>query len=143
MFILAVLLSVSIILESSITTIPLVLILLINFAVASRKTSVFIVAFLCGLLLDILLGNNPGVTSFYFVTLISIIYLYQRSFDIQTFPFVFISTFIGSFLYLMIGESRFVLAEAILSSVISVIFFWLIIQADRLHIRTPRLGYER
>ena len=66
-------------------TIPLSLILLLNFAIATKKTSVFLAGFICGLILDILLLNPLGQTSIFFVVFLALVFLYERKFDIQTF----------------------------------------------------------
>jgi|SRR3989344_1856338 len=145
MILFVILLAISIILESSLTTIPLVLILLLNFTVASRKTSVFAIAFVCGILIDIMLGNTIGKTSIFYMITLLIVFLYERKFDTQTFTFVFIASFLSSLFYLVIFEARFVLLTALISAVLGITFFWLMIAADRLHIRDKsiKLEYER
>ncbi len=142
---LTVLFIIFVILEVSVTTIPLTLILLLNFAVASRKTQVFVFAFILGILIDIMLGNAVGQTSIFYIIFLSVVFLYDRKFDIQTFPFVFIASFLGSFLYLVIYDSRLLLPTSLTSALISIFLFRLIIVADRLHIRerSIELEYEK
>jgi len=64
-----------------------------------KKNLGFPAAFLTGAVLDILLLNPLGKTSLFLVVFLFIILLYDKKFDIQTFPFVFLASFIGSFVY--------------------------------------------
>lgn len=135
----------SIILQGTLTTIPLVLILLLNLFIAVKKTYVFVIAFFCGLLLDAMLGNPLGETCIFYILILAILFLYERKFDIQTFPFVFISSFLGSFVYLILYNNRFIFLQSFSSALISIGFFFLLIAADRFHIRKKliSLEYER
>mgnify|MGYP001616417992 CR=1 FL=1 len=142
MIFLVLLFVVSLILQGSITTIPLVLILLLNLFIATKKTSVFVIAFICGLLLDTMLGNPLGQTCIFYLLFLAVVFLYERKFDIQTFPFVFISSFLGSFVYLIVYENRFIIMQALTSSLISVVFFFLLIVADKFHIRKKSISLE-
>lgn len=142
MIYLVILFVISLILQGSVTTIPLVLVLLLNLFIATKKTSVFVVAFLCGLLLDAMLGNPLGQTSIFYILFLAIVFLYERKFDIQTFPFIFISSFLGSFVYLILYNNRFILMQSLTSALISVAFFFLLIVADRLHIRKKSISLE-
>lgn len=132
----------SIIFQSSVTTIPLVLLLLLNIAVVSKKTSVFVLAFFCGLTLDIMLSNYLGETSIFYIVFLAVVFLYERKFDIQTFPFVFISSLVGSFIYLSFYDSRFLLIESFASAFISILFFWFLITADKLILRERSIFLE-
>lgn len=145
MIFLVLLFVISLTLQGSVTTIPLVLILLLNLFIATKKTSVFVIAFFCGLLLDAMLGNPLGETSIFYILFLAIIFLYERKFDIQTFPFVFISSFLGSFAYLILYNSRFILMQSFTSALISIGFFFLLIAVDRFHIRKKSiiLEYEK
>jgi len=132
----------SIILQGSVTTIPLVLILLLNLTIATKNPSVFVIAFFCGLLLDAILGNSLGETCIFYILFLAIVFLYERKFDIQTFPFIFISSFLGSFAYLILYDGRFILIQSFTSAMISIGFFFLLIQADRFHIRKKSISLE-
>lgn len=145
MFFLVLFFIVSLSLQGSVTTIPLVLILLINLAIAAKDSSVFLIAFVCGLILDVMLGNTLGITSIFYMSIIVVIFLYERKFDIQTYPFVFFSSFLGSFLYLILFGARFVFLQSLFTAAVSILFFFLLITADRFHIRkkSTSLSYER
>lgn len=133
----------AIILQSSVTTVPLVLIVLLNFAVASKKRSVLFIAFFCGLLIDIVLLNPLGQTSLFFVVVLTIVIIYERKYDTQTFPFVFIASFLGSFSYLILYKSGFILIQSIVASLFSLLFFWAVIQADKIQLGPKKMLYER
>ncbi|MEK7573492.1 MAG: hypothetical protein AAB531_03635 [Patescibacteria group bacterium] len=132
----------SLVLQGSVTTIPLVLVLLLNLAIATKKTSVFLIAFLCGVVLDIMLSNPLGQSSIFYLLILATVFLYERKFDVQTFPFVFISSFSGSLIYLIFFDGRFIFLQAITSALISIGFFFLLIQADRFHIRKKSISLE-
>lgn len=142
MFFLIILFAISIILESSVTTVPLVLILLINFAVATKKSSSFFIAFFCGLILDSLTGNHLGASSAFYLIVLAIVFLYERKFDIQTFPFIFISSFLAGFSYLVFFSSRFIIWQSFVGAGIGVLLFFLIIAADRFNIRSKSISLE-
>lgn len=121
-FILILLLFFATILEA-ITTIPLVLIVLLCFAVVFEKTWIFAVAFFMGLIMDLFWVRSLGMTSLFFITFIIVILLYEKKFEIKTKPFVFLSTFIGTLFYLMFFDYNYVFAQALVSSAIAVLLF--------------------
>lgn len=94
-----------IILESSVTTLPFVLLFLIFYTVFTRSESVFLAAFIAGLVLDILLLRPIGVTSIFFLTIVFLILLYEKKFEIGTIYFVMIATFASSLIYLLFFPS--------------------------------------
>lgn len=108
---------------STITTIPIIVSVILCFTVVSKSPRVFIAAFLGGLILDFFFLRTLGVTSLFMVIFIFMIFLYQRRFEIRTIPFVFLSCFIGSFIYLVMVGYNQVLIQALSSSLISVLLF--------------------
>lgn len=86
-------------LEGSITTLPLVLLVLLIFTVVFRQSFVFGVAFLSGLLLDVLLMRPVGQTSVVFVLFVLFVRLYERKFEIETVPFMVFASALGSLIY--------------------------------------------
>lgn len=123
-----------IILESSVTTLPLVLLFLIFYTVFTRSESVFFIAFFAGLLLDILMLRPLGVTSIFFLVIIFLILLYENKFEIGTMYFVMIATFVMSFLYLIffpVSQIYLILPTCV---IFSMIFFMMIKK-----INTPKL----
>lgn len=119
--ILPVLLFISLIIESSLTTVPLVLSFLLVFYLLKRETWIFVLAFFLGLILDSLLLRTLGQTSLFFVIFLFSVELYERKFEIKTSSFVFLSSLMGSIFYLIIfGENIFPqsLAGAFLASIL-------------------------
>lgn len=132
-------------LEGSVTTIPLVLVLLLNCAIVTKKPWIFALAFFCGLFLDAQLLNPIGKTSLFYLIFLAIVFLYEKKFDTQTFPFVFIASYLGSFIYLFIYGSRFLLLESLISAILGMIFFWFLIRADKIISgkKSMTLSYEK
>lgn len=110
------------ILSLAITSWPIVSILLICLAF-DRKTWIFFLAFFGGIILDVMLFRFLGATPLFLATFIFLILLYEKKFEIYTLPFVFVSSFMGSALYLIIFGYNYVLQQAVASSLIAVLLF--------------------
>ncbi len=104
---------ISVLLESTLITLPLTLITVIFAAVTLRKNEVFILAFFSGLMLDILTLKSVGISSLFFTLVVFLIFLYQRKFEIGTFYFFATSTFLGSLLYLIATNVNMSLPQSI------------------------------
>lgn len=119
-----ILLVISIIIQSTITTIPLVFLTLLNIAVLKRESFVYPLAFTAGIVLDLMLPQTVGISSVYFVIFIFLVLSYQRKFEIQTPIFVFFSSLVGSFGHLTIF-SNFdnILLQSVLSAAIGLLIF--------------------
>ncbi len=129
-------------LQGSVTTLPLVTLFFINAAVVEKKTWIFPASFLTGLVLDVLLFNPLGKTSLFLVIFLFIILLYDKKFDIQTFPFVFLASFVGSSIYfIVIGHIPNIFIQAITSAVISTSAFWILVVFNKLDIK-ERVGFN-
>ena len=116
MFILLlILLAIAVIIEGSITPVPLTLITLLCLTIIRRDTSVFIAAFIAGIFLDIFALRQVGGTSLFFITFVFLILLYQRKYEIYSYPFVLAGTFIGASLFLSVFRYANVLPQAGLS----------------------------
>lgn len=110
---------ISLTLESSITTLPLTLLILLFASVATRSNNIFGLAFLSGLALDLLSFRTIGISSIYFTCFIFVIFLYQKKFEIQTLHFIIIFSFLGSLGYLiLIGANNFFI-QSIFSAFLS------------------------
>ncbi len=101
---------------------PIVFILLI-FLAFDRKTWIFLLAFFGGMILDLMFFRILGATSLFLSISIFLIFLYEKKFEIYTLPFVFTSSFLGSALYLIIFGYNYVLQQAVVSSLITVLLF--------------------
>ncbi len=123
MIIFLLLLVLAVFLEGSVTTLPFSLILLIVFYCVSKKQETFLIGFIFGLLRDIVDLRLLGVSSLFFVTAIFVAGLYERKFEIQSAPFVFLFSFLGSFLYLLLFGYQNVFPQALVLSLIGVFAF--------------------
>jgi cell shape-determining protein MreD len=123
LFFLIFLLLISLFLESTITTLPLVLICLLCMGIIKRAAVVLPIAFAAGLLLDSLTLHPPGSSSIFFLVLILLISLYQRKYEINSYPFVIVSSCAGSFLYLFFFGYNEIFVQGILSSFFCVVLF--------------------
>jgi cell shape-determining protein MreD len=125
------LLSVSLILEASITTIPFVFLVLLVFMVLSRENWLFILAFIFGILLDLIGFRVLGISSIFFIIILFLILLYQSKFEIATNVFILAMSFLGSFSYLfLIGYNDSLLLQAILSSILGLVLFMVVKRAN-------------
>ena len=136
MWLFVILILTSIVLQSSVTTLPLVILFFLNAAVVAKKTWIFPMAFLAGLVLDVLLLNPLGGTSIFLVILLFVVLLYDKKFDIQTFPFVFLASFIVSLIYfIVIGHTSNIFIQAIISAVVSTLSFFLLVLFNKINIK--------
>ena len=118
---------ISFFLETSVTTLPLVFLVLLSIAVLSKKEWVFALAFLLGIILDTFSFRTIGASSIYFIMFIFLVFLYQRKFEIATKYFVFIASFLGSFGFLLFFSSNnLIILEAVLSAIIGTVIFSLL-----------------
>ncbi|MBI2049575.1 hypothetical protein HYT32_01590 [Candidatus Roizmanbacteria bacterium] len=108
---------------SSLTTLPIIVVLVLYFTIVFKRSWVFIVAILGGLFIDHFMLMDLGATSLFLVTLTFMVFLYQRKFEIQTAPFVAIASFIGSVIYLKVFGHNYVLMQALVASLLAVLLF--------------------
>ena len=113
----------AVILESTITTLPLVLLMILFLAVIKRSNEVFLTAFLAGLFLDLLSFGRFGLSSLYFTIFVFVIYVYQNKFEIETLHFITIFSFFGSLFYLITQGSQFIFLQSVVATIISVSSF--------------------
>ncbi|HZJ18568.1 MAG TPA: hypothetical protein VFD45_03050 [Patescibacteria group bacterium] len=108
--------------ELVLTSIPLILIMLLNLFIFSKKEWVFILAFIVGILFDILALRPIGFSSIFYISSLFLISLYERKFETTTIYFVFIMSVILSAIYLVLF-SRFSILESIFSGVLGALVF--------------------
>ena len=113
----------SVLLEATLTTLPLTLIVILFLAVTVRKNEVFLIAFLEGVLLDILSFGTIGVSSLYFVSLVFVVFLYQKKFEIETLTFFAIFSFVGSLGYLFIEGTGYVILQSLFITAVTFLSF--------------------
>ena len=118
------LLILALILEVSLTTIPLVFLVLLCLAVLQKDVIIFPIAFLFGIFLDLFTFQTLGTTSAILITFLFLVLLYQRKFEIATNYFIFASSFLGSLIILLIlGNTGSIILESIISSLIGIVLF--------------------
>ena len=115
----------------TVTTFPLVLLLLLIFYILKRDLWIFFAAFIAGIFLDVISVKTLGESSIFFILFLLVIALYEGKFEIQTLPFVAIASFLGSLIYLFLFGYNFVLQQAIASAVLSAIFFKIIMRISK------------
>ena len=122
-----VLLTIALILEASLTTIPFVFLSLLCLLVVSRGNWLFIFAFAFGLILDLVTFKTLGISSAFLVVFLFLVLLYQSKFEIATNAFVFFASFLGSFAYLwLLGYNDNIILQAVASSIIALLLFKLV-----------------
>lgn len=112
-----------VIVASGITTIPFSVGVLAVSTVLFKKSWVFFLALGLGLFLDLISIRSLGYTSLVLVIFVFLIRLYERKFETQTVAFVFISTFLGSLVYLKIFDGSYLLLQAFINSLFAILFF--------------------
>lgn len=114
----------SLILEASVTTLPLVFLTLLCLTVIIRKEWVFALALFAGIILDAVSFRILGQSGIYFVISIFLVILYERKFETATKSFIFISSFLGSFGYLLLfSYGNLIILQAISSAIIGALIF--------------------
>ncbi len=113
----------AVIIEGSITTFPVSVLVVVLSYILLRSNLIFFLAFFMGLILDVMTFRTLGVTSMILLGLLFLIFLYQRKFEITSTPFVFFSLLIGSYIYarLVIPDNQ--LLEAVLIAILGSLIY--------------------
>lgn len=118
-FLFFVLLFIAILLESTVTTLPVVLCVLFCFGIMLRNPSILFWGFIGGIIIDALSFHTMGVSSLFFLLFFMIVFLYERKFEIQSIAFVFLFSLLGSLLYLCMLGMHTIIASSIVSACMS------------------------
>lgn len=121
--VLSILLIISLFLEGAVTTLPLVLICLLCLTILQKSAVVFPVAFLTGFILDIMAVRPWGETSLLFIVYLFLVLLYQRKYEIDSLPFVFVASFSGSLLFLTLFVHHAIIIQSLISAIFAVVVF--------------------
>jgi hypothetical protein len=121
-----ILLTITIFLEGTVTTLPLVLVCLLCLTILLRNPFMFFIAFLSGFFLDVFAIRPVGQTSIFFLLVVLLIFLYQRKYEINSYPFVILASFIGSFFYLFMFGYPAPIWLAVGSSIFALLLFIII-----------------
>ena len=109
--------------EITLINTPIVLIFLLCLLVIRKERWVFAIGFVSGILLDILLVRQIGVTALFIITTLFLVMLYQRKFEIATYYFVTIAAFLIAFVYAVLLQIGHPLFHATASSILAILFF--------------------
>ncbi len=123
--------------ESSLTTIPFTLIFLLIFTILTRNSIVFAIALFFGFLLDVVTLKPVGQSGLFYILFLFLILLYQRKYEINSLPFVFWSSFLGSLAYLLVFRYPNILVQSFFSSLFAGILYFffksMAITNERIH----------
>jgi cell shape-determining protein MreD len=126
------LLSVALILQASLTTIPFIFLILLVFTVLLRANWLFVLAFIFGIFLDLVTFKVLGTSSASFLVILFLVLLYRSKFEIATNTFIVVVSFLGSLGYLfLLGYHDNLLLQAVVSSIIGLIMFKLIQRSNK------------
>lgn len=114
---------VSLFLEGTVTTLPLVLLFLLALGIARQDEAVFVLALLAGILLDILALRPVGETGIFYVVFLFLVLLYDRKYEIHSLPFMVVSSFLGSFVYLLLFVRQEIFLQSVASVFLGVVIF--------------------
>lgn len=123
-FLSVVLLVAALALETSLTTIPFVLLVLLIITSMFKDNFVFILAFIFGILLDLMTLRTVASSSIFFEIYVFLILMYQSKFEITTNNFIIVASFLGSACYLLIfGLISHIVLEPIVSTIFGLMMF--------------------
>lgn len=123
MYILLSIIIISLWLETSLTTLPLFLIILSILLILFKQIWIVGIAFIGGIILDIAAMRPVGGTSIFLILWLLLILLYERKYEINSYPFIFVSSLIGTVVYLFIFNNHEIVSQAILNSVAALLIF--------------------
>lgn len=132
---------ISVIVEGSLSVLPLVMISLLLWVVLGYSKQALVGAFLAGLLLDVFLLRTSGLSGVFFIMFVFIITLYQRKLEIRTFQFVLFSSFFGSLTYLYLFRVQHVFILAVISAIVSILLFSILRKVNALLKKQKSLQY--
>ncbi|MCL5438580.1 MAG: hypothetical protein M1268_01155 [Patescibacteria group bacterium] len=121
-----ILLFIASLLEGTIINLPIVLSILLLLYIKKRDISVFLLAVIFGIMIDIFSVQNIGQSSIYLISFLFIASIYEKKFEIDTLPFVLIFSFLGSLGFLWISSFTNIFIVAIINSLIAGISFLLL-----------------
>lgn len=113
----------ALLIEATVTTLPIVLLVLLVFVVVFRSFAIFTLAFFSGLLIDLFALRPLGQTSLFFTMFFLLIFLYERKYEIATFPFVLFSSFFGGLIYAALFGYEHPLLLAVFSTLVAALLF--------------------
>lgn len=114
---------IGVLLEGIVTTVPLVTVLLLVFYAIFRKKWVYPAAIILGIGLDFFAMRTIGISSVFFVLFLFLIIVYEQKFEIETIPFLFAASFLGSFAFLMLIAYKPFFLQVVISSFLTLVLY--------------------
>lgn len=115
----------SLLLQATLTSFPLIVVVLLLWFVFSPSAFILVTVFVAGIVFDMLTVTPIGQTSVVLLVLLFGVYLYQRKFEADTIPFVFLTTTGASFLFVLLVGFGNAFLQAILAGAVATGFFLL------------------
>lgn len=122
---------VALIMQGAVTTTPVVILFLVLAYILSKRNSIFVYAFVSGIVLDVMLVRAMGATALFFLPMILLLSLYQRKFEINSLPFAICALLVCSYSYTLIFLHDNQLLQAILVTIIGSAIYWLVTKIIR------------
>lgn len=89
-------------LESMVTTMPLGIMIVVLLFLSHHESMAIALSFVYGILLDTMRVGMIGETTLIYLAILSVIYLYNRKFEVTAPFFVFLVSFCGSIVFLRV-----------------------------------------
>ncbi len=119
--------------EGTLTTLPLTLIVLMCLMITKQKEMFFLIAFSAGILLDYVAFRPLGLSSIFFIGVLFVALLYERKYEINSFPFILFASFFSSLLYLVVFQASNIFSQAVVSMVFAAGLYWIYRIASKPH----------
>lgn len=116
----------ALIIEGSLTTLPFLVLFLVLFFIFTKNSSAFLYAFVSGIVLDGMLVRTIGETALFLLTMVFVLSLYQRKFEVNSLPFAIFSLFVSSYSYALLFVRYDSLFQAIVITVLGSCIYWLV-----------------
>lgn len=104
-------------LEVTLMSVPFILCGLLLLFVFTKKTYVFALAFIFGIMLDSLLLRTLGSTSIFLLLFLVVVLLYDRKFEVISYPFLLIITTIGNIIYAIYFNTPSLFGQLIITQI--------------------------
>lgn len=110
--------------EATVTTLPVLLCLLVVISIHEKSNKIFVLAFISGIILDVMRVDPIGLRSIFYIIFLFLIFLYERKFETDSWPFVLVAVFLGSIIYMPLFGSENILLQSVAAGGFSVLFFF-------------------
>lgn len=121
-FVLLLFLLISLILEATAIRIPLTLVVVLLIAMTQKKNGVFLLAIVCGFILDSLMFRILGETSAFFLLAVGLLFLYGRKYETDHLGFASVFLLVSSIVYELVFGLPNAFIAGIIASVIGIAF---------------------